>query len=333
MRALLILIFCMMPVAMFAQEAPKKAIDHAAVTSPRKSFEAFIEAVLNEPELDETERTARFNAYFDFTNWLIEKEKSEGAEYSDEEATALKADWHTLFKSEEFRKTYKERNVRVIEEPEANWQTERAEIVIAMKNTVSNQDEKFKVMMTLHVENMHWRWYAIPRIEPTEKTEPESSPARTTPERIKQIESELKAIEDAKESLANKEAALKKELRDLKSAQVEETVDDGAYSTPRKTVLAVWRAIQAEDTTAFLRAHLEKHRDSADEEVAGKRLKRDSARISKWEVIDTTVDANDENSAIVRVKVSFESDGKTREKTLSLKLKKTAGEWLLNEKP
>ncbi|MCF6229007.1 MAG: hypothetical protein L3J82_10215 [Planctomycetes bacterium] len=333
MRALLIFLFCLMPVAMLAQEAPKKALDHAAVTSPRKSFEAFIEAVLNEPELDETERTARFNAYFDFENWLIEKEKADGVEYSDEEAVELKADWHTLFKSDEFRRTYKVRNVRVIEEPEPDWQTERAEIVIAMKNTVSNEDEKFKVLMTLHVENMHWRWYAIPRIEPENPKKPDAEPAKTTPERINQIEKELKNIEEARETLADKEAALKKELRDLKAAQIEETADGGAYSTPRKTVLAVWRAIQAEDTTVFLRAHLEKHRDSADEEAVDKRLKKDSARISKWEVLDTTVDANDENRAIVRVKISFESAGKNREKTLSLKLKKTAGEWLLNEKP
>lgn len=332
MRLIMILLFAL-PISLFAQDTEKKAIDHATVISPRKSFEAFIEAVLNEPELSKEERTARFNSYFDFENWLTEKEKTEGKTYSDEDKVSLKADWHTLFFSDEFRQIYKKRDIRVIEEPEPDWKAERAELVIAMKNTVSEKDEKFRVQMTLNVEKLHWSWYAIPRVESDQPSDTGQKPTAEGAERIRQVEAELEAVKNTKKALAAKQSKLEKELRRLKSEQVGNSDKEGIYSTPHKTVSAIWRAIRAEDTASFLRGHLERHRKNVDENKVSARLKKDSSRITVWDILDTTVNANDENRAIVRVKISFKSDGNIRKKTLSLNLVKISGEWLLNEEP
>ncbi|MHC4840542.1 MAG: hypothetical protein ACYTDT_06200 [Planctomycetota bacterium] len=320
MRLILILAIITAALPMAAQDE----LDRGSVTGPKESFEAFIEAVLNDPEMTTADRTARFESHFDFDRWMEDKQKADGKEYSQEEKASLKADWHSLFFSDEFRNTYKDSEVQVVSQDDPDWENETAELLISLKDE-SGTEEQFKVMMTLNRQGKHWSWYSIPRVKSA--VEPDEEPL----DRIEQIQKLLQEIERSRESLDAKEQELKKELRTLKTARLEREADGGKYSTPAKTVAAVWQAIRLQNVQSFLRAHTTARGELVDNDKLAERLKRDSVRMRDWEILDTNIDSDDEARAIVRVKVELVIDGEDCSKTVSLSLMKVGKDWLLDE--
>ncbi|MCC6464745.1 MAG: hypothetical protein IT463_05335 [Planctomycetes bacterium] len=312
-----------------AQDA-KTPVDRAAVRSPRRSFEGFIEAVLNEPVLDEAERTRRFEAYFDFETWAAEKEKTDGKPLAAEERAQLKSEWLTLFRSAEFRETYKKRNVRVLEEPAADWDNGRAELRIAMTNSATGEDEHFRVLMTLDARQLHWRWYAIPPAP----VESQPAPGDTAAE-LKQVEAELAALQKQQAELEARCKQLEEERQVLRARLAEERGGEGDRATPRKAAQACGKAVQARDFEGFLRCHAAARRAPADRKAAQARFERDSGRIRTWTVQEIRVDANDERRATAQVEVEFAAEGNAQpeKRVLNLKLLREGDEWLLDEDP
>jgi hypothetical protein len=187
--------------------------------------------------------------------------------------------------------------------------------------------------MSLDAANLHWRWFAMPRIgEPAEAPPPEP---KTPAQRLFQIAQELTELTKARTVLDAQERRLKSERRRLLAKIQEDKAGDGLFASPRRTVENLWKAIQSADFEAFLRGHLESRRADADTPETRKRFARNTERIKKWKVLESTINERDSSRSTVRVQVTFRAPDETapRMRTISVSLRKVADEWLIDEEP
>ena len=215
-----------------------KAFDHDDVASPKASFKTFMNAVLNDGgKLSDEQRSKVFDEYFDFDAWATHTAEVDNREMTPAELKQARDEWRTVFKSKELADSYRRRDVTVLQTPDPDWERQRAEIVISMKNAVSGRVEKFRVLMSLDVANLHWRWYAMPPIADTAKT-PLPPPAVKTPtQRLLEIRQELADLAKARRALDILARRLNAERRRLLAIIQENRAGDGPYASPRTTVL------------------------------------------------------------------------------------------------
>jgi hypothetical protein len=301
--------------AMLALALSCHVIAQADAETPRQSFERFIEAVLSDT-LSNEERVAQFERYFDFEQWLAER----GGEYTDEERVTMKEDWFKLFQSAEFRDSYREREVRVIEEPKPDLFTGKAELVIAMKGEAT--EEKFRVMMRLADDGTWWRWYSIPQVLA-------ETPELTPEERLKAIEESLAKIEQERTRLDRLEDALRAELAKLRAAQAE--TDKG--NSPTAIVTAAWTAIQAGDADALLDCHTTQQVAKSKFETVKAGIDKTRERLMSWDVLQATIDENDNTRAVVPVRLRLRRTGEPDERTISVRVVKVGDQWKIDEAP
>lgn len=287
----------------------------ADAETPRQSFEKFIEAVLSDT-LTPEERAAQFERYFDFDQWLIER----GGEPTPEDVARAKADWFELFASAEFRNSYREREVRVVEELKPDLANSKAELVIAMKG--KDGEEKFRVIMKLSADGTWWRWYSIPQIVP------EAAPL-TPEERLKAIEQALAKIENDRTRLDELEDVLRRELAKLRSEQAETDTD----STPKSVVTAAWNAIEKGDADTLLDCHTTQQVAKSKLETVKAGIDKMRERLMSWEVLQATIDENDDKRALVPVRLKLRRTGEPDDRTISVRVVKVGDQWKIDEAP
>ena len=290
--------------------------------TPRQSFQAFVDAILRE-DLTQQERGEAFERYFDFEAWLSEREVADGRKYDETERESMKKDWFELFHSDEFRDSWRRRNVRVLEEPQA--QGDKAELVISMTGA-GGAEEKFRVLMTKANDGTHWRWYSIPQVA-------ETLPEPTLAERIAAIEQALKRIAKQRAQLEADEQALGRELEKLRAEQAEQHVGDSPYATPQSVVKAAWTAIEKGDLNALLDSHTTRRVAGADTEALKARLAKTRERLMAWQVLDTTIDETDTARAVVRVQLKLQRTGEVDQRTISVRVLKAGENWKIDEAP
>lgn len=283
--------------------------------TPRQSFERFIEAVLADT-LTAEERRAQFERYFDFDNWLKER----GGETDEAARAGMKEDWFELFESAEFRDSYRKAKVKVVEEPKPDLANAKAEVVIAMTSDAG--EEKFRVLMTLSEDGTWWRWYSIPQLV--------DEPQPMTPEeRLKAVEAALAKVEEERERLNRLEDGLRRELAKLRAAGAEADGD----STPRAVVTAAWTAIEQGDAQALLDCHTTAQvaKTKLADVQAGINATRE--RLMSWEVLQPTIDADDNKLALVPVRLKLRRTGELDERTINVRVVKVGDTWKIDEAP
>lgn len=292
--------------------------------TPRESFEAFVKAVLD-TDLDADARKAQFERYFDFDTWLKGHAAEEGKVYTEKETADLKQQWFELFQSDEFRATYRSRNVRVLEEPDPDRARGHAELVIAMQGK-DGKDEKFRVLMTLSKDGTHWRWYSIPRIE-------ETAAPLTSREKVKKIEAALKTIADKRAELDAQEKALRGELAKLRSDLAEKDAGASPFASPKSVVESAWKAIEKGDADALLDCHTTRRVSESKLSDVEAKIKRLRERLMNWKVLDSTIDEHDASRASVRVKLSLQRTGESDERTITIRVVRSGDDWKIDEAP
>jgi hypothetical protein len=291
------------------------AAAQADAETPRQSFEKFIEAVLSDT-LPDDERATQFERYFDFEQWLTER----GGESTAEEVAQMKSDWFALFESPEFRNSYRDREVRVVEEPKPDLANGKAELVIAMKGETA--EEKFRVLMKLSADGTWWRWYSIPQV--ALETVPQ-----TPGERLTAIEEALARLEQERKRLDDIEDALRRELAKLRAAEAE--ADTG--STPRNVVTAAWTAIEKGDADALLDCHTTAQVAKTKLETVKAGIDKTRERLMSWEVLQATIDENDGTRAVVPVRMRLRRTGEPDERTITVRVIKVGDQWKIDEAP
>lgn len=292
--------------------------------TPRESFEAFVDVVMRE-DMTAEDRAKAFEQYFDFDTWLTEREKSNGKTYAEDERAGMKSDWLSLFRSAEFRDSWRKRKVRVLEEPTPDRKLRKAELVISMTGA-GGTEEKFRVLLTLAEGGSHWRWYSIPQIE-SELPEP------TLEERITKAEAQLTALAELRQQLNERETALREEITRMRAELAEAGAGDSPYATPKSVVETAWRAIEKGDASGLLDCHTTRRIAAAKTETLNASIKKTRERLMSWEILDSTIDADDSTRAVVRVKLKLQRTGDTDERTISVTVLKIGETWKIDELP
>ena len=292
--------------------------------TPRESFEKFVDVVMRE-DMTEADRAAAFESYFDFETWLGEREKSDGKTYGENERADMKRDWLDLFRSAEFRDSWRKRKIRVLEEPKADRDSGKAELLISMTGS-SGTEEKFRVLMTLAEDGSHWRWYSIPQIEA-------ELPAASLAERLENAEKQLDEVIKQRRRLEAYEQALQEEIARMRAELAEEGAGDSPYATPKSVVETAWRAIEKGDATALLDCHTTRRIAATKTDDLKSSLARTRERLMAWEVVDSTIDASDATRAVVRVKLKLQQTGEADQRTISVRVVKVGDNWKIDEEP
>lgn len=285
-----------------------------AAETPRESFEAFVAAVLD-AESPRAERDLKFERYFDFDAWRHERKAAEGKPYTDAERAELKQGWLDLFASDDFRKRYAASGVQVIHEPEPA--DGKAELLIAIG------EQQFRVLMNAAADGTHWRWYSIPAVE-----------AASTPQaRLEEIERLLKQLELEAARVAAAAEALRDEAARIRSDLAEENAGESRYASPKSVVSAAWAAVEAGDVNELLDCHTAARVADADAEDVKRSMSATLARLMSWEVLDSVIDEQDPDRAVVRVRLKLQRVGDTDERTLSVNVVRRGGQWKIDEAP
>ncbi|MCB9894528.1 MAG: hypothetical protein H6839_08770 [Planctomycetes bacterium] len=292
--------------------------------TPRQSFEKFVDVVMRE-DMTEADRAAAFESYFDFDTWLGEREKSDGKTYNEDERADMKRDWLDLFRSAEFRDSWRKRKVRVLEEPMTDRESGKAELVISMTGA-AGAEEKFRVLMTLADDGSHWRWYSIPQIEA-------ELPAPSLSERLENAEKQLDEVIKQRRRLEAYEQKLLEEIARMRAELAEQGGGDSPYGTPKSVVETAWRAIEKGDANALLDCHTTRRIAGAKTADVNASLKKTRDRLMSWSVVDSTIDANDAGQAVVRVKLTLQQTGEPDERTVSIRVVKIGELWKIDEEP
>jgi hypothetical protein len=292
--------------------------------TPRESYEAFVKAVLDN-DMKAEARQATFARYFDFDTWVKNRAAREGKVYTKDEQTELREQWFELFASDEFRDTYRNRDVKILEEPEPDRDKGRAELVISIQTT-EGETKKFRVLMTLSQDGSHWRWYSIPRIQ-------QPAAKLTREQKIARIEQGLKLIADKRNQLDAQEKALRIELKRLRAELAEKAAGNSPFATPRSVVETAWKAIEKGSADRLLDCHTtQRVRESKLDDV-NSRLGKLRKRLMSWEIVDSTIDENDPGRATVRVKLKLQRTGDSDGRTISVPVVRDGDDWKIDEAP
>ncbi len=292
---------------------------HAQTLTPRQSFEDFIKRI-TDTTLDALSRQACVDRYFDFETWFKEHQSAQGREFTADEKATLKQNWNDVLLSTEFRDRFRDSEVRVLSEPAPDLVNGTAELVIELKAKGSTLE--YVVRMTLSEEGTWWRWHEF---TPREKPVADKTPA----ERIAELESLLSQIAEARNTLDQREAEIRAELKRLRAALAEGD-NKGAFTSPARCADSFMKAVMAADTEALLKAHTAARREKADREDVGKRVTALAGKLAEYSVIDTTIDEGNPARATVRVNLKL-LDGSAR--VLTARLAKEGGEWRVDEEP
>lgn len=313
MRIALVVAISALSAVLYAQDA----------MSPRESYEAFVDAVLDE-DMDGDSRTAAFERYFDFDAWVKRHEDEQGGASTEEERAGLLEEWLQVFRSEEFRERYERGNVTVERELMRDDDEGKAELLISLET--DDRLERFRVQLNRSEDGTHWRWYAIPPYDGDADEDP--APA----DRLAEIEKQLAAIAEKQRDLDELAARLRGEAASIRAEIVEEDAGESPYATPASVVRTAWRAIENGNAESVLACHVEAKRPVKDGAVV-ERVAALRDRLMAWEVLDTIVDVDDARRATVRVKLTLQRTGTPDERTISVNVRRAGGEWKIDEAP
>jgi hypothetical protein len=304
-------------VALILTTAVSTPLAQDAAETPAQSFQKFIDAVTSET-LTREDKTAAFERYFDFEAWLTESETERAAPYTEEERAQQKEQWLELFHHREFRERFAEQRL-TMGEPAIDREAGSATLPLTMGEPGS--EKNFEVRMKLSADGTWWRWYLIPQIA--------SEPEALTPEqRVKALEESLARIAAERERLDELEDAVRRALAKLRADKAE-----SGDSSPRGVVTAAWTAIEAGDASALLDCHTTAQvaKVKLADVQAGIQATRE--RLMDWEVLQPTIDADDEKLALVPVRLKLRRTGEPDERTINVRVVRVGDTWKIDEAP
>jgi hypothetical protein len=302
--------------------------------TPVQSFRAFKQAIVDDT-LSADERRKAVERYFDFDTWMTPREQTEQRLYTPQERDELRQEWMQLLQSDEFRNSYRTRDVRIEPSPPPPEGALVAVVKISMSAAAGR--DHFEVRMTRHGD--YWRWHSIPQVESpaadpeTEpEPDPEPQPADTPEDRLKQIEAELERIRRHEEQLAERTRELEIERARLQARLAEAAADDAPYSSPLTTAATLGRAVMSADVNAVLRAHTRARRE-VDRDKLQARLDTQADHLALWEPKDVTLRAGSADRALVRVRVTVWEAGGAETRIITIAMRLSGDEWLVDEAP
>lgn len=265
----------------------------------------------------EAERRAVIERYFDFETMVAEREAADGEPWDEARRKEQRAEWMRLFLSGEFQQG---REVKIAREPEPEG--DRADLYVVISEPEARRRPTFHVKLT-RAEG-YWRWYSI------RPTRDEPPAPRTTEEQLAAVLAELEELRSAQARVADRIEVLEAERKRLSAKLAESAADEAPYSSPMTTARSLGRAIQGVDVDALLRAHAPARRNVGRDSLE-QRLKLESAHIASWEPMDSTL--RGDGDVLVRVRVQLWTDSGVMSRVLTLPMRKTGQEWLVDREP
>ena len=309
-------------------EAEPENAAEEEILSPRASFEAFVEAVINENDrLRPAERNRLIAGYIDLDTRIAAMAESDEQEIEPEAARQIKRKFLGLVQSQRFADNLAGSGLRVTEEGEIDMEAGTAEITINLDDALG-EARGFRVKMTLDRENRLWRWHTMEALDGGDNATPAPDSVEETDEqKFERLAQEVGEVRELIRKLTIREKQLLEELIRLTDAAA-------ARATPEATTRAVFNATMAGDADKVLALHTEPRRKLKDEEDFRKRVAALSERIESFDIISSEIDRESATRATVRVELHLFAEGTLTEmRTINVSLGKVGDEWLVDEEP